>query len=304
MALTSVVLAAALLTTAAVGSATPSGLVDAPVAPTQLIAAAKKQDANLPVFGANDWTCKPSAAHPHPVVLVHGTFAPPAAVFADLAPLLKLDGYCLFALHYGLAPILGEVLPGVQKIDQVAEELSTYVDGVLAATGAKQVDIVGHSLGGMMPRQYLRFNGGAAKVRTLVGISPTNYGTELFGINRLAQLLSPVRDGVTALCPACTDQLDTSEFIEHLNAGGDTEPGVAYTVIASLLDQVAQPAVKSSFLRDANPKVDNILLQDVCPIAIDMHQTTSLNPLVIRLVRNALDPDHATGVDCTNLINP
>ncbi len=58
---------------------------------------------------------------------------------------------------------------------------------VLAATGAKQVDIVGHSQGGMMPRYYLRFLGGAAKVETLVGLAPSNHGTTVNGLFTLGR---------------------------------------------------------------------------------------------------------------------
>ena len=67
-----------------------------------------------------------------------------------------------------------------------AGELNAFVDKVLAATGAAEVDLVGHSQGGMMPRYYLKFLGGAAEVHTLVGLSPSNHGTTLDGLSILA----------------------------------------------------------------------------------------------------------------------
>jgi triacylglycerol esterase/lipase EstA (alpha/beta hydrolase family) len=56
-------------------------------------------------------------------------------------------------------------------------ELGRFVDAVLGATGARKVSLVGHSQGGMMPRWYVTFLGGASKVDDLVGLAPSNHGT-------------------------------------------------------------------------------------------------------------------------------
>ncbi len=128
--------------------------------------------------GANNWSCKPSAAHPRPVVLVHGTFIDMSASWQALSPLLVNHGYCVFALNYGSSNGSGAIgVYATGEISASAGELSSFVDQVLAATGARQVDLVGHSQGGMMPRYYLKFGNGAAKVHTLVGLAPSNHGT-------------------------------------------------------------------------------------------------------------------------------
>ena len=92
----------------------------------------------------------------------------------------------------------GSLLQGYEDIAQSAAELSVFVSQVLAATGASRVDIVGHPQGGMMPRYYLKFLGGAAKVHTLVGLAPSNHDTTLDGIATLESDLAVLIPGISS----------------------------------------------------------------------------------------------------------
>jgi triacylglycerol esterase/lipase EstA (alpha/beta hydrolase family) len=212
--------------------------------------------------GANNWACRPSAAHPRPVILVHGTFADMSDSWQALSPLLANNGYCVFAFNYG--SYAGSGLLGIDATGDIANsagQLSAFVQTVLAATGATQVDLVGHSQGGMMPRYYLKFLGGARYVHTLVGLAPSNHGTTLDGLFTLASYFPGASAFVGLLCPACSEQQAGSPFLTNLNSGGETVPGVDYTVIESRYDEVVTPYT-SAFL--TGPNVTNITLQNQC----------------------------------------
>jgi len=247
--------------------------------------------------GANDWSCKPSAAHPRPVVLVHGTFADMSNSWQAISPLLKNNGYCVFALNYGDYNGSGAIgVYGVDDIPTSAGELNAFVDKVLAATGAPEVDLVGHSQGGMMPRYYLKNLGGAAEVHTLVGLSPSNHGTTLDGLFILSNFFPGANQFTGALCPACEQQRAGSAFITSLNSGGETVPGVDYTVIQTRYDQVVTPYT-SAFLSGSN--VRNVLLQNQCILDLGDHLSMPYDHIAAADVLTALDPLHPRGFFCT-----
>ncbi|MEU0734167.1 esterase/lipase family protein, partial [Streptomyces lavendulocolor] len=68
------------------------------------LAPASAAQAQGPSSGWNDYTCRPSSAHPRPVVLVHGTFGNSVDNWLALAPYLVRRGYCVFSLDYGQLP--------------------------------------------------------------------------------------------------------------------------------------------------------------------------------------------------------
>ena len=218
------------------------------------------------VAGANDWSCTPSPAHPEPVVLVHATGVNLGANWAALSPMLANEGYCVYAFNYGMTWLSFGRIGGLGDIRSSAGTLSAFVDQVLASTGADKVDLVGHSQGGMMPNYYLKFLGGAAKVRTLVGLSPSNHGTTLSGIVTLGEYLGLIGFANFALwglgVPGLQQQMIGSSFQQQLFGGGDTVPGPRYVVIQTRHDRVVTPYT-NAFL--SGPNVDNILIQDQCP---------------------------------------
>jgi triacylglycerol esterase/lipase EstA (alpha/beta hydrolase family) len=230
------------------------------------------------------------------VILVHGTFEDMSNNWQALSPLLIDNGYCVFALNYGSSHGSGSFgIYGTGGIANSGSELARFVEAVLAATGASQVDLVGHSQGGMMPRYYLKFDGGAAKVHTLVGLAPSNHGTTFNGLFTLGSSF-PGADSFLGLCEACEQQAAGSSFLTSLNAGGETVPGVSYTVIESANDEVVTPHT-SAFL--SGPDVTNITLQSQCALDQGEHLSMAYDHIADADVLNALDPAHPVAPACS-----
>jgi len=241
-------------------------------------------------LGANV-PCHPSAAHPYPVVLVEGTFASMYNSFGAISPDLVNNGYCVYAFNYGQTiPLSGFYAMG--DIPTSARELATEVNRVLAATGASKVDLVGWSQGGMMPRYYINDLGGAAKVSTLVGFAPSNYGTTLDGLQGLITQLG-LAGVTTALlsttCAACAQQLQGSSFLAGLNQA-PTAPAVRYVVIETADDEVVTPYTNAFLPSAAN--VQNITLQNQCPQDASDHISISYDSNALQDMINALGPDN------------
>jgi len=216
----------------------------------------------------NSPDCRPPVQHPDPVVLVHGTFA--TTSWELVGPALAQRGYCVFTFAYGDE--------GTGEIADSAYQLASFVDRVLDRTGARRVSIVGHSEGGLMPRYYIRYLGGAAKVEDLVALAPSNHGTE----NPLALL------GAALGCTACGEQLSFgSPFLDRLNAGDESPGEVDYTVIQTTGDEVVVPYA-SAFLAGPRARVTNVLLQRRCAADASDHSDLPTDPVALQWVENAL----------------
>jgi triacylglycerol lipase len=263
-------------------------------------------DASTPPAGANNWSCHPSAAHPRPVVLVHGLGADMSENWSSISPLLAAEGYCVFALTYGVDP-RGTIPPfdrmgGVVPMEQSAQQLSTFVNQVLTATSAAKVDIVGHSEGSLMPDWYARFLDGAQRIDHYVGITPIWHGTNALGLATLEQygrgpgLSPPVVAAVSQICGSCPEFLAGSPFIEKLNSGsGPAAAGITYTNLMTRYDEGVVPYTSG---RLDVPGVTNIVVQDQCADDLSDHVAMAYDPVVAQDVLNALDPAHARPVRC------
>lgn len=296
---------AALIVTAAACDPTPPPPL--PVVYNVTAAAPYVLQPNKAPAGSNDPNCR-STKHPNPVILVPGTFATMGENYAVLSPLLKNNGYCVFTFNYGKTAFTDATfgnIPSVGPIAQSAQELKDFVNQVRSTTGAAKVDIVGHSQGGMMPNYYIKFLGGSTVVNHLVGLAPSNHGTDLLGLVNFGYTLGTVWPGlmpfingalVTGGLPAMVDQEVGSAFMQKMATKPDTVAGVKYTVIATKYDEVVTP-YQSQFL--TGPNVTNITLQDKCVLDSSDHIAIAFDHIALQYVLNALDPSTAKTPICS-----
>jgi pimeloyl-ACP methyl ester carboxylesterase len=120
----------------------------------------------------------PRAPHPTPVILVHGLLGHPTN-FHTLRSALSEAGVRNF-WSFSYAP----------RIDyqRLAPRLARMIEDVCRETGAAQVDVVGHSLGGLVAR-YLIDSGHGARIRRLVTLGAPYY-TDRLPAHELALLAS------------------------------------------------------------------------------------------------------------------
>ena len=151
----------------------------------------------------------------HPIVLVHGLVCNEGVWFSLKRFLARRGMGPAYSLSYG---------PPFASIEIFAAQLAAKIDGVLAATGAQQVTLVGHSMGGLVSRAYLR-RYGSARVARLVTLGTPHRGS------MLAWVLGG--ESVSQLRPQC-------EWLTELNL--PTQPlAVPVTAIWSRHDNMVAP---------------------------------------------------------------
>lgn len=109
---------------------------------------------------------------PRPIILLHG-YAMNRANYLPLAYRLR---------RAGLGPIIGFEYWTLGRIAAGARQLGWFVDDVLAATGADAVDLVGHSMGGVVGRYYVTLAGGDGIVKNLITLGSPHAGTDVSAV--------------------------------------------------------------------------------------------------------------------------
>lgn len=243
-----------------------------------------------PPAGANDPSIKVTAEHPLPVILLNGTTGTQGVNWSVGAPVLANAGYKVFTFNYGNTTAEPNFpIQAMGDIRKSGLELAAEVDRVLAVTGAPKVILIGHSQGGgILPVYYVNELGGADKVSQLIGIAPSNHGTDfnhLTGFQSipiLGQLLVAISD---AIAPALFQQGVGSAFQQEVYGNGDTRPGVLYTTISSVNDEVVTPYTQQAL---TGPNVTNVVLQQSYPGLVLGHANIYTSPQAMAAVLDAL----------------
>ncbi|WP_153813412.1 alpha/beta fold hydrolase [Streptomyces sp. SUK 48] len=193
-----------------------------------------------------------------PVVLLHG-FIDNRSVFVLLRRSLgQHGGQRVESLNYS---------PLTCDIRTAAELFGRHVEEICARTGSDRVDIVGHSLGGLIARYYVQCMGGDLRVRTLVTLGTPHSGTRVAPLADAHPIVRQMRPG--------------SQVIEEL---GRPAPGCRTRFVSfwSDLDPLMDP-LETACLDHPDLDAHNVRVTGIGHLALPVH------PAVAAGIREALD---------------
>ncbi|MGW0362087.1 esterase/lipase family protein [Streptomyces sp. NPDC002990] len=207
----------------------------------------------------------PPATRP-PVLLLHG-FTDNRSVFVLLRRTLMTEGRRhVEAYNYS---------PFTRDLRVTARHLARRVEELCDRTGQEQVDLVGHSLGGLVGRYYVQRLGGHSRVRTLVTLGTPHSGT----------LVAPF----LSAHPVIRQMRPDSEVIVELAAPA---PGCRTRCVAfwSEFDALMTP-VGTARIVHPDLIAENVQVTGIGHLALPAHPTVSAE------VRRVLDGPGPTGVE-------
>ncbi|MFJ8072626.1 esterase/lipase family protein [Streptomyces sp. NPDC096176] len=132
----------------------------------------------------------PRARADVPTVLLHG-FVDNRSVFVLLRRALARQGpHHVECLNYS---------PLTCDIRAAADLLGRHIEEICERTGRPGVDIVGHSLGGLIARYYVQRLGGDRRVRTLVTLGTPHSGTTVAPLASAHPIVRQMRPGSSVI---------------------------------------------------------------------------------------------------------
>ncbi len=164
------------------------------------------------------WRLPPGPAGRPPVIFVHGLYHDRTAWFF----------YLHWFRRWGWSHLKAITLKGrFRPIGEHVKTLAEAVNEVLGETGSARVDLVGHSMGGLVIRAFLAAHGDEGVVRTVVTLGTPHAGSKL---------------AVFAVGEVRRDLLPGSPFLTALNTGGVRAPREGHLFsIHSILDTMVLP---------------------------------------------------------------
>ena len=138
--------------------------------------------------------------------------------------------------------------PASASIPEFAESLSRVVARALERTGADKVDLIGHSMGGLVIRYYVERLGGAPQVHTVVTLGTPHQGTKtaVLGLFETARQFHPA-----------------APFIREMQASS-LAPEVKMVSLWSEFDNIVLPPENALL----PPPCANVMLRNVGHVAL------------------------------------
>lgn len=192
------------------------------------------------------------------IVLLHGLFQNRACCFW-LQFRLALHGYRVITL----------TMPPWKQAESLTEQLDQTLSRLRQDKKTQRVDLIGHSMGGIIARNYIQRRGGATKVRNCITLGTPHSGSKLSSLafTKLARTLIPNS--------ALLSQLNREPWPEKL----------PFTAIYSATDNLVLPTESGRC-----SKANNIIISH-CGHMLLLYHPTVFNHLLDTL--NAMPVDTA-----------